>query len=84
MRTLEQIRKDFDTTDREICRLLEKRMSLAQEIAKVKRIENIPIVQRNRQQEVMAQWVDNCPSFAHESIKQIYNIIHEESVKQQL
>lgn len=83
MRTIDEIREDFDRTDSEICRLLERRMQLSKEIAETKRVAGINVVQEDRRKSVMESWVKNCPSYSHESIEGIYGIIHRESVKQQ-
>ncbi|MCQ2343335.1 MAG: chorismate mutase [Paludibacteraceae bacterium] len=83
MRKIEEIRKDFDRTDGEICRLLERRMELSREIAETKRVEGIDVVQEDRRRKVMERWVENCPSYSRESVERIYGIIHKESVKQQ-
>ncbi len=50
---LEDLRKAIDSVDDELVSLFEKRLSLAKEVARIKKAENIPIVNTSREREII-------------------------------
>ena len=57
MKELEQIRLELDEVDREIVRLFEARMKLAQEVAAYKIAHRLPVLDAGREEMVMASRV---------------------------
>lgn len=54
-RTLIEMRDEIDRIDKELIRLFEKRMNIAVEVANYKKENNIPILNKEREDEVMAK-----------------------------
>jgi shikimate dehydrogenase len=72
-RDLEQIRSDIDQVDRELARLLEKRMALVSEVTDYKRRANKAVLDASREDRVIRNVLDcvSQPSF-HKSIEEIF------------
>ncbi len=83
---LNDLRRRIDSLDNELIDLLARRMHISREIGLYKREYNMPILQTHRYDEILskrvAQAVDlhMSPSF----MKSILQVIHEESVRQQV
>ena len=72
-------RKKIDELDRELVRLLNERARCAVEIAKIKRRKGLPILESNREQEVMQHAFDaNEGPLPDQAIQRILERIVEE------
>ena len=84
--SITQLRKQIDELDNQLMDLLTKRMRVSREIAEYKKLHNMTVVQTTRYSEILdkrgAQGAlcGMSPDF----IRDIYEHIHEESVRQQL
>ena len=84
--SISQLRKQIDELDNQLMDLLTKRMRVSREIAEYKKLHNMTVVQTTRYSEILdkrgAQGAlcGMSPDF----IRDIYEHIHEESVRQQL
>lgn len=76
----------LDEIDGEIMRLVSKRMQISREIGEVKREKGLTVFQPFRYNEVMQRFANN--SAVHrldvEAMKDIFEVIHSESIRQQL
>lgn len=83
--TLEFLRTHIDTLDKEILKLLGDRMKISKKIGKIKRIQNLPRLQKQRWQEVLQDRVcEGQKSGLRETfIQRIWETIHQESLRQQ-
>ena len=84
--TLTSLRKDIDELDNELIDLLAKRMSISRKIGEYKKEHDMAIVQTKRYSEILdkrgAQ--GTLKGIEAECIKNIFEHIHEESVRQQM
>lgn len=80
---LNKYRKKIDKIDRKIVKLLSKRMSIVEFIAKYKQKEGLPILQKEREEEHLHEILIKCnESKACKSyIHNIFEAIFEESRK---
>ncbi|GAB6945621.1 chorismate mutase [Vulcanisaeta sp. JCM 14467] len=60
---LSELRRGIDSVDEELIRLIGERVRLAAEIGRVKRSLGMPIVDRDREREVIARWVEGLGRF---------------------
>ena len=79
-------RKRIDSIDMELVELLEKRMELSREIGLLKRDKGLTVYSPARYNEVLEHCVSCCEgrSLDIEAVKGIFELIHSESVRQQL
>ena len=78
---LEEYRKQIDIIDTKIVELFSKRFELVKQIGKIKKENNIPVVDNNRFQKVLEK-VENIAEkqgVSKDFINDIYNIIHKYS-----
>ena len=83
MDKLDKLREEIDIIDQQIAELYSKRLSICENIGKVKKQYNLPILNSNREQEVInknSQYVDEK---YRESYKKIIQLIMDESKKVQ-
>ena len=84
--TLTSLRKDIDDLDNELIDLLAKRMRVSRKIGEYKKEHDMAIVQTKRYSEILdkrgAQ--GSLKGIESECIKNIFEHIHEESVRQQM
>lgn len=84
--TLTSLRKDIDELDNELIDLLAKRMRVSRKIGEYKKEHDMAIVQTKRYSEILdkrgAQ--GSLKGIESECIKNIFEHIHEESVRQQM
>lgn len=82
---LSVLRKDIDHIDEEIIGLLARRFALTEKMGKQKRINNIPILQLERFNKLLNDRLDMSAKtcLREEFIRQLFGLIHEESVYQQ-
>lgn len=80
------LRQQIDETDDELWALLSKRMDICRRIGVYKREHGIPVLQSGRYNELLTrrmQWAE-AHGIAPEAAKQVMDIIHEQSVLQQI
>ena len=79
-------REHIDKIDRELMGLLSKRMEIAREIGELKREMGMMVFQPMRYNEIMERYVKFCTDGRLEvdSLREIFEIIHSESIRQQL
>lgn len=80
------LRKQIDETDDHLLELLTKRMRVSREIALYKREHNIGVVQTARYGEILDKrsTQGSLCGMSAEFVSKIYQLIHEESVRQQM
>ena len=84
--SINQLRKQIDELDNHLMDVLTKRMRISREIAEYKKLHNMTVVQTTRYSEILdkraAQGV--LCGMSADFVRDIYEHIHEESVRQQL
>lgn len=79
------LREQIDHADRDILEALARRMELVREVAAYKRENNVAILQMDRWEEVFRtrpDWAQNM-GLREEFIRDLYNLVHQASIKQQ-
>lgn len=83
---ISQLRSQIDDLDNQLMDLLAKRMRVCREIGQYKKEHNMTVLQTNRYNEILdkrgAQGA--LCGMSSEFIKQVFEMIHEESVRQQI
>lgn len=81
-----QLRKQIDTLDNELMALLAKRMRVCREIGQYKKEHNIQVLQTGRYNEILDKRgvQGSLTGMSQDFVKQVFEHIHEESVRQQL
>ncbi len=78
MRDLNAIRQDFDAVDQELFRLFEKRIDLAKEVALLKRAQDLPIYDPEREKQIierqMTRFEDRDVSF-QKAVQRLYELL---------
>ncbi len=74
-------RKEIDCIDEEIAKLIDKRMSVAKNIAKIKREEGIAVLDENRENAVLEKVSSLVEDECKNAIKSVYKTIMQESKK---
>lgn len=79
------LRKDIDHIDEEIIGLLARRFNLTEKMGEQKKIHNIPILQLDRFNKLLEErlYMGSKTCLREEFIRQLFGVIHEESVYQQ-
>ena len=77
---LQYYRKEIDKIDKEIVKLLKERMAVSEEIGKIKKEKNIPVTDKEREEEKLKEIADMA-GLHYPSIHNIYTSIFEESRK---
>lgn len=82
---LETLRSRIDILDEQLVGLLSERMALSREIGKIKKDNNIAILQTSRWEEVLANVRDSARrnSLDTEFVEQVFNCIHASSINEQ-
>lgn len=85
LRALSQLRGEIDQLDGVLFDILSKRMQVAEKIGKVKKDNNVAILQTNRWNDILDKVADMSRSLnlSEEFIVRILNAIHVESINQQ-
>lgn len=80
---LEQLRKRIDKIDLDIVDLLSARMQIVEEIGLYKKENDITVLQIERWKEILKSMVSQAESAGvdTEFIKQVYQLVHEESIR---
>ena len=81
-----RLRKQIDELDNELMSLLSKRMRVCREIGQYKKEHNMTVLQANRYNEILQKRgaQGSLMGISPESVANIFETIHEESVRQQL
>jgi chorismate mutase len=79
MPNLEEYRKQIDQIDAEIIKCIEQRLLVVEQIAKIKAIENLPVKNDSREQEILNKWISQSKNATPEFIKKLLNLILTES-----
>ena len=76
MNALYKLRDKVDAIDTEILDLLSKRMEIVEKISVQKKITNLPIVDKKREEQVKRNWTSKAKSLDLQN-KQVQNILEE-------
>lgn len=55
MKDLSQLRQEIDIIDRQLVALFEQRMAVTQQVGKYKLAQGLPVLDRNREEQVLAE-----------------------------
>lgn len=79
-------REQIDEIDKELMRLLSKRMEISREIGELKREKGMVVFQPYRYNEIMERYLNFCSNgkLEADAVREIFEVIHSESVRQQL
>ena len=85
MKTLTQLRKEIDTTDKEIIKQIRKRNKIVLEIGKIKKIKKLNIEDKNRekQQKQKIEELAKKNEINPEFLKKMFKLIITNSKEQQ-
>lgn len=77
------LREEIDSLDYQLINILKQRMNLSVDVAKIKKEQNIPILQVKRFEEMIQKRLKNArnKNLSDEFIKEIFESIHEESIR---
>ena len=76
MNELKKLRDKIDKIDKKLSKTLEKRKNLIKAVGKIKRVEDIPVIDKKREEAILSK-------FKTEYEKEIFKKIMEESRKLQ-
>lgn len=84
--SLAPFREEIDRIDSELIALLARRMKVSKEIGEIKKRRNIPVIQPERYNALMARRVEEAQeiSLSPDFMRRILSAIHEESVRVQI
>ena len=82
---LSTLRSKIDITDSQILEILSKRMKIAEEIGKVKKDQNVAILQTKRWNEILGKMVleGESKGLSEEFVLRMFKAIHQESINHQ-
>jgi len=82
---LQNLRKEIDNIDDELLNLIAKRMSVSEQIGHFKKEHKMTILQIDRWKQVLEHHIDKGVSLGltEESVKDIFEIIHKDSINRQ-
>ena len=76
MKGLEELRRELDAVDRELVRLFEQRMTIAGQVAACKIAEGRPVLDRTREEAVLASRAAMLENHAWEAeVRQLYETL---------
>lgn len=83
---LQIFRKEIDIIDDEILKLIAKRMSVSEKIGEYKKEQKVAVLQMDRWKQVLEDHINKGArlGLSAESVKDIFEIIHKESIGRQL
>jgi chorismate mutase len=83
--TIEELRAQIDKIDDKIVALLEQRMHIAEQIGKIKKENNIAVLQTKRWSQIITQRLKEAKEkgLSEHFIENIFRAIHEESINHQ-
>ena len=65
--TLEEVRKEIDAIDQQLLPLFLKRMDCAKQVAEIKREQHLPVLNSNREQEILDNMAQHAGEYAGEA-----------------
>lgn len=80
---LEKIREQIDEVDKELIKLFEKRMSLSEEVARVKISEGLPVLNKGREDEIIRKLTEGLSDEDTKAVTALYQKIFEISRERQ-
>ena len=82
-KSLEKWRKQIDKCDQELMNILAKRINIAKEIGKYKKVHGMPLFDKKRWQEVLRSKLVKARSLniSERFIEKLYKIIHKNSLE---
>lgn len=85
MNSLEGLRKQIDSVDEKIFILLSKRMGIVREIGKVKKENNLSVLDKKRWDKILNSTLSKADTLnlSKDFIKKFYNLIHKYSLQLQ-
>ncbi len=83
--TIEELRSQIDKIDDKIVELLEQRMKIAENIGKIKKENNIAVLQTKRWNQIISQRINEAKEkgLSEHFIETVFRAIHEESINHQ-
>ena len=77
-KTLEELRKEIDSADEDLLKILSKRFDIVREIGKLKKEKNIPPLDQKRWDEVIKKIIQKAKkhNLPEQLIIKLYNEIH--------
>ncbi len=75
METIENLRKQIDTIDDQILELIKKRMKMAQHIGQVKQMQRVPILQENREAEILGRLTQKRQELPHNLVTELWGVL---------
>ncbi len=83
LNTLQKTRKDIDEIDREIAKLMDRRLDLVQDVATFKQQNNLEILDSNRERDVLDNVANNVSNEHKDIVLNVYNTILSTSKQKQ-
>ena len=80
---LEKIREQIDAVDKELVELFKKRMSLSEEVAKVKISEGLPVLNKGREDDIIRKLTEGLSEEDAKAVTALYQKIFEISRERQ-
>lgn len=83
---LQNLRKEIDEIDNELLNLLAKRMNVSEKIGDFKKQHNVTVLQMDRWKNILEDHINKGINLGlnSESVKEIFEIIHKDSIDRQL
>jgi chorismate mutase len=83
---LNNLRKEIDEVDDELLNLIAKRMNISEKIGDFKKQHNVAVLQMDRWKQVLEDHINKGVNLGlnDESVKEIFEIIHKDSIDRQL
>ncbi len=83
--TLEELRAQIDKMDDKIIDIFEKRMEVAEEIGRYKKVQNITILQSRRWDQILTERINEGikKGLSEEFVSRVFRAIHQESINHQ-
>ena len=83
MRSIDELRAGIDLLDKEILDLLKKRKILVKDIGKYKSANNLKIIDRNRERQVLSNISNNAKGLDPKFVEKLYTSILKNSRAEQ-
>lgn len=83
---IQLLRSEIDKIDSNLLNELAKRMQVSQQIGELKRASNMTVVQMNRWKQILEDHIarGNSLGLSPEFVSELFELIHQESIKQQM
>jgi len=83
--SLKNLRAKIDITDHQLLEILSKRMKIADEIGKIKKTQNVAILQTSRWNEILGKMIleGEQQGLSEEFVLKMFKAIHQESINHQ-